>query len=109
MDLIKAYVQLTPAHYKAITDAAHGHHLRVHAHVYAEEDTRNALENGVDVLTHVGSAGTAPPYSPKLIRDIVNAGRPQFIKRSANRIRPRSVLLLSSPGGAAAKLPESRL
>jgi imidazolonepropionase-like amidohydrolase len=75
VDVIKAYVQLTPAHYKAITDTAHKHRIRVHAHVYAETDVRNALENGVDVLTHVGSAGTAPPYSQKLIQDIVNAGR----------------------------------
>jgi imidazolonepropionase-like amidohydrolase len=75
VDVIKAYVQLTPADYKAITDTAHKHRVRVHAHVYAEQDVRNALENGVDVLTHVGSAGTAPPYSKKLIDDIVNAGR----------------------------------
>ena len=75
VDVIKAYVQLTPAHYKAITDAAHKHRIRVHAHVYAENDVRNALENGVDVLTHSGSAGTAPPYSQRLITDIVNAGR----------------------------------
>jgi hypothetical protein len=47
--------------------------------VYSERDTRNALENGVDVLTHAGSAGTAPPYSAALIRDIVNAGRPVVV------------------------------
>jgi imidazolonepropionase-like amidohydrolase len=79
VDVIKAYVQLTPAHYKAITDAAHKHRIRVHAHVYAEQDVRNALENGVDVLTHVGSAGTAPPYSERMIQDIVNAGRPVVV------------------------------
>jgi imidazolonepropionase-like amidohydrolase len=79
VDVIKAYVQLTPAHYKAITDAAHKHRIRVHAHVYAETDVRNALENGVDVLTHAGSAGTAPPYSQQLIQDIVNAGRPVVV------------------------------
>ena len=79
VDVIKAYVQLTPAHYKAITDTAHKHRIRVHAHVYAEQDVRSALENGVDVLTHVGSAGTAPPYSDKMIQDIVNAGRPVVV------------------------------
>jgi imidazolonepropionase-like amidohydrolase len=79
VDVIKAYVQLAPAHYKAITDTAHKHRIRVHAHVYAEQDVRNALENGVDVLTHVGSAGTAPPYSKKMIEDIVNAGRPVVV------------------------------
>lgn len=76
VDVIKAYVQLTPAHYRAIVETAHRFKLKVHAHVYAERDVRNALEAGVDVLTHVGSAGTAPPYSSELIRDIVNAGRP---------------------------------
>jgi imidazolonepropionase-like amidohydrolase len=79
VDVIKAYVGLTPAHYRAISDAAHKHRVRVHAHVYSERDTRNALENGVDVLTHAGSAGTAPPYSAELIRDIVNAGRPVVV------------------------------
>ena len=32
-----------------------------------------------DVLQHVGSAGTAPPYSKELITDIVNAGRPVVV------------------------------
>lgn len=76
VDVIKAYVQLTPQHYRAIVETAHRHGLRVHAHVYAERDVRNALEAGVDVLTHVGSAGTAPPYTAALVQDIVNAGRP---------------------------------
>lgn len=79
VDVIKAYVGLAPAHYRAITDVARKHRIRVHAHVYSEGDTRNALENGVDVLTHAGSAGTAPPYSAELIRDIVNAGRPVVV------------------------------
>ena len=39
----------------------------------------NALDAGVDVLQHVGSAGTAPPYSKELITDIVNAGRPVVV------------------------------
>src|SRR5690606_6310549 len=79
VDVIKAYVGLGPEHYRAITETAHRHGVRVHAHVYSETDTRNALENGVDVLTHAGSAGTAPPYSDELIADIVNAGRPVVV------------------------------
>lgn len=79
VDVIKAHSGLTRADYKAIADAAHARNVRVHAHVYAEEDVRNALETGIDVLTHAGSAGTAPPYSPQLITDIVNAGRPVVI------------------------------
>jgi imidazolonepropionase-like amidohydrolase len=79
VDVIKAYTNLTPAHYRAILETAHRHNLRVHAHVYDEQDVRNALEAGVDVLTHTGSAGTTPPYTPELIRDVVNAGRPVVI------------------------------
>ena len=79
VDHIKAHSGLTAADYKAIVEAAHKNRIRVHAHVYAEKDVRNALEAGVDVLQHVGSAGTAPPYSKELITDIVNAGRPVVV------------------------------
>jgi len=79
VDVIKAHSGLTREDYKAIADTAHKHNIRVHAHVYAEEDVRNALEMGIDVLSHAGSAGTAPPYSHQLITDIVNAGRPVVI------------------------------
>ncbi|MGE0816190.1 MAG: amidohydrolase family protein [Vicinamibacterales bacterium] len=79
VDVIKAHSGLTRDDYKAIADTAHKHNVRVHAHVYAEEDVRNALEMGIDVLSHAGSAGTAPPYSQQLITDIVNAGRPVVI------------------------------
>ncbi|MCC7415653.1 MAG: amidohydrolase family protein [Acidobacteria bacterium] len=79
VDVIKAHSGLTREDYQAIADAAHRNRLRVMAHVYAERDVRNALEAGVDVLQHVGSAGTAPPYSEQLITDIVNAGRPVVV------------------------------
>ena len=74
VDVIKAWAGLTRDDYQAIADTAHEHGLRVHAHVYGPEEVRNALETGIDVLTHAGSAGT-PPYEPELIRDIVVAGR----------------------------------
>jgi imidazolonepropionase-like amidohydrolase len=79
VDVIKAHSGLTREDYRNIADTAHKHGIRVHAHVYAEEDVRNALETGIDVLTHAGSAGTAPPYSQKMVTDIVNAGRPVVI------------------------------
>jgi imidazolonepropionase-like amidohydrolase len=79
VDLIKAHSGLTFDDYKAIVDAAHKHRIKVFAHVYAEQDVRHALDAGVDVLQHVGSAGTAPPYSKELITDIVNAGRPVVV------------------------------
>jgi imidazolonepropionase-like amidohydrolase len=75
VDVIKAYVNLTPAHYKAIVDAAHRHKLRVHAHVYDPDDVRNAFEAGVDVLQHVGSAGV-PTYDPALVKAIAVKGTP---------------------------------
>ena len=79
VDHIKAHAGLTLEDYKAIAAAAHKNRIRVYSHVYAERDVRNALEAGVDVLQHVGSAGTAPPYSKELITDIVNAGRPVVV------------------------------
>jgi imidazolonepropionase-like amidohydrolase len=79
VDVIKAHSGLTREDYAAIVEAAHRNRIRVMAHVYAETDVRNALETGVDVLQHVGSAGTAPPYSKELITDIVNAGRPVVV------------------------------
>jgi len=79
VDHIKAHAGLTIDDYRMIVTAAHRHQLRVYAHVYAENDVRHALEAGVDVLQHAGSAGTAPPYSKELITDIVNAGRPVVV------------------------------
>ena len=75
VDVIKAYVELGPAHYKAIADAAHRHHLKVHAHVYDPVNVRDAFEAGIDVLTHVGSAGM-PTYDPALVRAIAVKGTP---------------------------------
>lgn len=79
VDVIKAHSGLRREDYVAIAETAHRRGLRVHAHVYAEHDVRNALETGIDVLQHAGSAGTAPPYSAALITDIANAGRPVVI------------------------------
>ena len=79
VDVIKAHSGLTLDDYNAIAATAHTRGLRVYAHVYAESDVRNALEAGIDVLTHAGSAGTAPPYSKELITAIVNAGRPVVV------------------------------
>jgi imidazolonepropionase-like amidohydrolase len=78
VDVIKAY-PMSRAHYAKLVEAAHKHGLKVHAHVYAEAGVRDALETGVDVLTHAGSAGTTPPYSAELVRDIVNAARPVVV------------------------------
>ncbi len=81
VDVIKAYVNLGPAHYKAIVEAAHRHHLLVHAHVYDPENVRDALEAGVDVLQHVGSAGM-PTYDPALVKAIAVKGTPVVVTAS---------------------------
>jgi imidazolonepropionase-like amidohydrolase len=78
VDVIKAYVELSPAHYKAIADAAHRHKLRVHAHVYDPVKVRDAFEAGIDVLQHVGSAGV-PTYDPELVRAIAVKGTPVVV------------------------------
>jgi imidazolonepropionase-like amidohydrolase len=84
VDVIKAYVELGPAHYRAIADTAHRHHLKVHAHVYDPVNVRDALEAGVDVLTHVGSAGV-PPYDPALIV-------PTILPKRGHRVIRRSLV-----------------
>ena len=84
VDVIKAYVDMRPEHYRAIADAAHRRKLKVHAHVYDPVDVRNALEAGVDVLTHAGSAGT-PPYDPGLVKAIAVKGTPVVIT-AAHRV-----------------------
>ena len=78
VDVIKAYVELGPAHYRAIADAAHRHHLKVHAHVYDPVNVRDAFEAGIDVLTHVGSAGM-PTYDPALVKAIAVKGTPVVV------------------------------
>lgn len=84
VDVIKAYVDLGPDHYRAIVETAHRHRLKVHAHVYDPVDVRNALEAGVDVLTHAGSAGT-PPYDQDLVKAIAVKGTPVVIT-AAHRV-----------------------
>lgn len=84
VDVIKAYVDMRPEHYRAIADAAHKRKLKVHAHVYDPVDVRNALEAGIDVLTHAGSAGT-PPYDPALVKAIAVKGTPVVIT-AAHRV-----------------------
>jgi imidazolonepropionase-like amidohydrolase len=84
VDVIKAQVPLSFDEYKAIVDAAHKRQVRVHAHVYTEKEVGEALRAGVDVLQHVGAAGT-PPYSAELIKAIVDSGRP-VVPTAAHRV-----------------------
>jgi polyvinyl alcohol dehydrogenase (cytochrome) len=84
VDLIKAQGGLTLEEYQAIAATAHKHNIKVHAHLYEEQAVRDALHAGIDVLQHVGSAGT-PPYSADLIKEIVETGRP-VVPTAAHRV-----------------------
>src|SRR5947207_14391482 len=84
VDVIKCQVPLSYDEYKAIVDAAHKHNVRVHAHLYAEKELADAFHAGIDVLQHVGSAGV-PLYSPSLIKEIVDSGRP-VVPTAAHRV-----------------------
>ena len=84
VDVIKCQVPLSYDEYVAIVGAAHKHNVKVHAHLYAERELRDALHAGIDVLQHVGSAGV-PLYSPSLIKEIVDAGRP-VVPTAAHRV-----------------------
>lgn len=75
VDVIKTWAGLDRAHYDAIVESARRSDLEVHAHVYRPDAVRDALRAGVDVLQHVGSAGT-PPYETDLLNEIVVSGRP---------------------------------
>lgn len=83
-DVIKAQGGLTLEQYKAIVEVAHRHHVPVHAHLYDEQAVSDAFSAGVDVLQHVGSAGT-PPYSPALVQAIAASGRP-VVPTAAHRV-----------------------
>jgi imidazolonepropionase-like amidohydrolase len=84
VDVIKCQTPLSLDEYKAIVEAAHKHNVKVHAHLYTERELADAFHAGVDVLQHVGSAGV-PLYSPALIKEIVDAGRP-VVPTAAHRV-----------------------
>jgi imidazolonepropionase-like amidohydrolase len=84
VDVIKAQGGLNYDELKAIADTAHKHNIKVHAHLYDEDAVRDAFKAGIDVLQHVGSAGT-PPYSPDLVKAIVDSARP-VVPTAAHRV-----------------------
>jgi imidazolonepropionase-like amidohydrolase len=83
-DVIKAQGGLDYQELKAIADTAHKSNIKVHAHLYEEQAVRDAFKAGIDVLQHVGSAGT-PPYSPDLVKEIADSGRP-VVPTAAHRV-----------------------
>lgn len=70
-DIIKVWLGLTAEDYKAVVEAAHSRGIKVHAHLYKPAAIRLALDAGVDVLQHMGSARNAP-YDEALVMEIVH-------------------------------------
>ncbi len=84
VDVIKAWERLTAEDYVAIVEEAHKRNIKVHAHLYDPAKVRLALDAGVDVLQHMGSAKN-PPYADELIMEIAHRGIP-VIQTIAHRI-----------------------
>ncbi len=74
-DIIKTWVGLTEADYRAVVEEAHRHDVKVHAHLYRPEAIRAAIAAGVDVFQHVGSARN-PAYDDDLISEIAHRNIP---------------------------------
>lgn len=84
VDIIKAWEGLTQDDYHAIVREAHARGVKVHAHLYHPEKIEFALNAGVDVLQHMGSARN-PAYSPELVSRIAHNDIP-VIQTIAHRI-----------------------
>ena len=84
VDVIKAWEGLTAEDYEAIVMEAHKAGKKVHAHLYDPEKVRLAIDAGVDVLQHMGSAKN-PPYSDELIAEIAHKNIP-VVQTIAHRI-----------------------
>jgi len=84
VDVIKAWVGLTRADYEAILEEAHSAGVQVHAHLYEPEQIRKAIDAGVDVLQHMGSAKN-PAYDEDLVMEIAHKDLP-VIQTIAHRI-----------------------
>lgn len=74
-DVIKTWVGLTEEDYRAVVREAHAAGRKVHAHVYHPDAITAALNAGVDVLQHAGSARN-PPYDDELVARIAHDSVP---------------------------------
>ena len=63
VDVIKAY-PMSRAHYEKVVEAARKHACRCTRTSTRERQVRDALEPGVDVLTHAGPRATRRPTVP---------------------------------------------
>ena len=83
-DVIKTWVGLTEEDYRAVVNEAHARGVKVHAHLYKPDAMRAALNAGVDVFQHAGSARN-PPYDEELVSRIAHAGVP-IVQTISHRI-----------------------
>lgn len=83
-DVVKTWVGLTEEDYRAVVREAHARDVKVHAHLYKPEAMRAALNAGVDVFQHAGSARN-PPYDDELVSRIAHAGVP-IVQTISHRI-----------------------
>ena len=83
-DVIKTWVGLSEEDYRAVVEEAHKAGLKVHAHLYDPDAIRMAIDAGVDVLQHVGSARN-PPYDDALVSEIAHKGIP-IVQTISHRI-----------------------
>ncbi len=83
-DVIKTWVGLTAEEYVAVVEEAHKHGVKVHAHLYDPDAIRMAIDAGVDVLQHVGSARN-PPYDDALVSEIAHKNIP-IVQTISHRI-----------------------
>lgn len=83
-DVIKTWVGLTEEDYRAVVREAHSRGIKVHAHLYRPDAMRAALNAGIDVFQHAGSARN-PPYDDELVARIAHAGVP-IVQTISHRI-----------------------
>lgn len=83
-DVVKTWVGLSLEDYKAVVARAHARGVKVHAHLYDPRAIRDAIDAGVDVFQHVGSAKN-PPYDEALVLEIAHRNIP-VVQTIAHRI-----------------------
>ena len=84
VDVIKVWVGLTEDDYRAVVEEAHKAGVKVHAHLYDPAAIRMAIDAGVDVFQHVGSARN-PAYDEALVSEIAHKHIP-IVQTIAHRI-----------------------
>lgn len=83
-DVIKVWVGLTAKDYEAVVREAHKANVKVHAHLYSPDSIRMAIDAGVDVFQHVGSARN-PPYDDAMLAEIAHKRIP-IVQTISHRI-----------------------